>query len=104
MIVRCDKCGCGFSPNVLSRKLKDGVIVQYFVCDQCGTEFIASVTDAALRQDISKVVRMRGTISRRKAQGKPVSEAYTERIQDLLSRNKKRGKELREQYQGGKWP
>ena len=87
--VRCDTCGCAFTPEFI--KQRDGDIeYMFFRCAYCGKAYMVSITDEKLRQDIAKYV----AITKR---GRLTSEETQEAI-ELLRANKERAKLLKHQY------
>ena len=90
--VRCDHCGCGFVPEILTRS-EGEIEYSYFNCDYCGKAYIVSVTDAALRRSIRKYRTLA-----EKLKGKPLSEEKLREVTVLKDANTKRAAELRQMY------
>lgn len=57
----CDKCGRKFTINTIKlyTKEKDNLQITYFKCPKCYEEYIVTVTDEKLREDINKAASLR---------------------------------------------
>ena len=90
--VKCDNCGSRVVPSI-ETKTEGELERNYFTCPLCGARYLVSVTDAALRENINKYLRlaMRNRESR-------LSERTQKRLQALKAENLKRARELREQH------
>ena len=90
--VRCNYCGCAFSPEVLTEK--DGDIeFTFFRCAYCGKAFIVSVMDEALRKDTAEYARLARLNRIRR-----LPEDKQRKLQKLKATNMQREKELRSMY------
>ena len=90
--VRCDKCGCGFVPEILTRS-EGEIEYSYFNCDYCGKAYIVTVTDAALRRNIRKYREIAD-----RQQKSTLSEMELLFAARLKEQNLKRAAELRQMY------
>ena len=90
--VKCNNCGSRVVPSIES-KTEGKLEYNYFTCPFCGTKYLVSVTDDALRENVNKYLRlaMRNRESR-------LSERAQKRLQELKASNLKRARELREQH------
>ena len=91
-VVRCDHCGCGFAPEILTRS-EGEIEYSYFNCDYCGKAYIVTVTDAALRKNIRKYRE----IAERQRES-TLSEMELLFAARLKEQNLKRAAELRQMY------
>ena len=87
--VRCDTCGCAFTPEFLTQR-EEEIEYTFFRCAYCGKAYMVSITDEKLRQDIAKYVAIT-------KKGRLTSEETQEAI-ELLRANKERAKLLKHQY------
>ena len=90
--VRCNFCGCAFVPEAKTR-CEGEIEYTYFNCDYCGKAYVASVTDAALRQSIRRYAMLA-----ERQKGKQVNEKVLREVADLKDQNLKRAAELRKMY------
>ena len=90
--VRCDHCGCGFVPEILTRS-EGEIEYSYFNCDYCGKAYIVTVTDAALRRNIRKYREIAD-----RQQKSTLSEMELLFAARLKEQNLKRAAELRQMY------
>ena len=92
--VKCDKCGKEASFEPLYRR--EGDLEQIFLkCPECGTEYLAAVTDSELRRNIKTYEQMTQTIRIEK-----VTDIFIEDARKLYRENLERGRVLLEQYPG----
>lgn len=121
-IVRCDRCRHEFKPLVkeLEYDAKTKIIVSGFICNECNQRYIVSVTDNALRKNMSfasdleqeiivykrhikheydTAKQKKGCIPQDIADrlNKHLSE-LEDRYNKLIKSNVARGKELKDQY------
>ena len=87
--VRCDTCGCAFTPEFLTQH-EEEIEYTFFRCAYCGKAYMVSITDEKLRQDIAKYVAI--TKKGRLTAGE------TQEAIELLRANKERAKLLKHQY------
>ena len=87
--VRCDTCGCAFTPEFLTQR-EEEIEYTFFRCAYCGKAYMVSITDEKLRQDIAKYVAI--TKKGRLTAGE------TQEAIELLRANKERAKLLKHQY------
>ena len=90
--VKCDKCGKEASFEPLYRREGDLELI-FLKCPECGTEYLAAVTDSELRRNIKTFEQMTQTIRTEK-----VTDIFIEDAQRLYRENLERGKVLLEQY------
>ena len=90
--VRCDHCGCGFVPEILTHS-EGEIEYSYFNCDYCGKAYIVTVTDAALRRNIRKYREIAD-----RQQKSTLSEMELLFAVRLKEQNLKRAAELRQMY------
>ena len=88
----CEKCGemSDFEPHV---RQEDDLEIYSLVCPHCGTEYIGSVSDTALRRDVEKYSRMAHVIATMK-----VTERYIRDAERLHAHNVQRSRSLRQKY------
>lgn len=87
--VRCDACGCAFTPEFITQR--DGDIdYTFFRCAYCGKAYMVSITDEKLRQDIARYMAIT-------KKGRLTAEETREAI-ELLRANKERVNLLRHQH------
>ena len=92
--VKCDKCGKEASFEPLYRREGDLELI-FLKCPECGTEYLAAVTDSELRRNIETYERMVRTIRTEK-----VTELFIEDTRQLYRENLERGRMLLNQYAG----
>ena len=90
--VRCNKCDCGFVPEMQTRS-EGEIEYSYFNCDYCGKAYIVSVTDAALRRNIRKYREI--AERQRESTLSEMELLFAARLKDA---NTKRAAELRQMY------
>ncbi len=87
--VRCDACGCAFTPEILTQR-EGEIEYTFFRCAYCGKAYMVSITDEKLRQDIAKYV----VITKKDR----LTSEETQKAIELLRANKERAELLRHQY------
>ena len=92
--VKCDKCGKEASFEPLYRREGDLELI-FLKCPECGTEYLAAVTDSELRRNIETYERMVRTIRTEK-----VTELFIEDTRQLYRENLERGRMILNQYAG----
>ena len=92
--VKCDKCGKEASFEPLYRREGDLELI-FLKCPECGTEYLAAVTDSELRRNIETYERMVRTIRTEK-----VTELFIEDTRQLYRENLERGRMMLNQYAG----
>lgn len=90
--VRCDACGCAFTPEILKEREK-GIEFTFFRCDYCGKAYMVTVTDQPLRRDIARYEALA-----RRNRIKRLSEKEQREAIRLKADNLKRARELRAKY------
>ena len=92
MYMRCDHCG-GLTEFLPQVRQEGALEIISLICPSCGHEYVGSVTDAALPEDVSHYERMAEEIRTR-----PMPLSFILRSQRLHERNVRRNRILREQY------
>ena len=92
--VKCDNCGKESSFEPLYRREGDLELI-FLKCPECGTKYLAAVTDSELRRNIKTFEQMTQTIRTEK-----VTELFIEDTRKLYRENLERGRVLLEQYTG----
>lgn len=92
MYFHCDHCGSmtEFLPQV---RRDGGLEIISLICPSCGNEYVGSVTDAALREDVARYKRMAEEIRTR-----PMPLSFILQSQRIHERNVRMNRALREQY------
>ena len=111
----CDKCYEHFSVKKLKSVVMEGDISvekNYFVCPNCGEEYVVNYADIEFRQNINKIiaigdkiVQLRAVIKgRKKVSGKEYVKRYNEfnslliEQRELINRNKVISQKYKEKY------
>lgn len=111
----CDKCYEHFSVKKLKSVVMEGDISvekNYFVCPNCGKEYVVNYADIEFRQNINKIiaigdkiVQLRAVIKgRKKVSGKEYVKRYNEfnslliEQRELINRNKVISQKYKEKY------
>ena len=92
--VKCENCGKESSFEPLYRREGDLELI-FLKCPECGTEYLAAVTDSELRRNIKTYEQMTQTIRIEK-----VTDIFIEDARKLYRENLERGRVLLEQYPG----
>ena len=92
--VKCDKCCKEASFEPMYRREGDLELI-FLKCPECGTEYLAAVTDSELRRNIETYERMVRTIRTEK-----VTELFIEDTRQLYRENLERGRMMLNQYAG----
>lgn len=54
-LCRCEKCGKEFAPVLSEKKAREGIVICYFACPNCGQKTIAFCTNNSIRKKQHKV-------------------------------------------------
>ena len=90
MQIFCDNCKAELHPK-LEMVAEGDLVYTFFRCPSCGTAYLFSVTDTALRESIAVYENMKAE-SLKKRQ----TEEFRQKAKELKEQNKKRSRELME--------
>lgn len=94
-IVKCNKCGKGFSVQLRSKDIQDGITETFFVCQNCGIRYHCYYDDVETKQIKNRINRYYSVLSRAKTREekrkvKKLIEKSQIRLQNELKRIEKK--------------
>lgn len=89
-VAKCDNCGRNINIKPHTKTDAKGIEWKWFKCIRCGTVFVISATDEALRKDIAEYESLVTEVNK----APDVNEAKVQKAQELLKANIARSREI----------